>query len=85
MEDEFEYIENGVNVAEYEKGFNQAFVVAEANPTLAKDIFSSLVLDSDFASGLFHGSKEFFRQQELDRAKELDQIRNRGDDLERGR
>ncbi|MCF8275574.1 MAG: hypothetical protein K9J17_02475 [Flavobacteriales bacterium] len=85
MEDEFENPEDGINVAEYEKGFNQAFVVAEANPTLAKDIFSSLELDSDFASGLFHGSREFFRQQELDRAKELDSLRNRGNDMERGR
>lgn len=85
MEDEFEDIENDVNVAEYEKGFNQAFVVAEANPVLSKEIFSSLELDSDFASGLFHGSKEFFRQQELDRLKELDSLRNRGNDLERER
>lgn len=85
MEEGIEDPEDEINVVDYEKGFNQAFIVAEANPTLAKDIFSSLELDSDFASGLFHGSREFFRQQELERTKELDQLRNRGNDMDRER
>lgn len=85
MEEGIEDQEDGMNIPDYEKGFNQSFIVAEANPVLAKEIFSSLELDSDFASGLFHGSKEFFRQQELDRTKELDQLRNRGNDIDRER
>lgn len=67
--------EQDFNEKEYAKGFNWAYIIAEGNPKLAKELHNSVTLESDLASGLHHGFNEFFHEREVSRQNELADLR----------
>ncbi len=68
----------------YIKGFNNAYFLAEYNPTLIEMLIRTET-DNDFLQGLRDGKKTYELEQQKSRIKELQKLRskNQDKDLER--
>lgn len=86
--------DDNVNVKEYARGFNYAFILAGHSIKMAQQLRDNISRDSDFATGLSHGFNQFFYEREQDKAEnndrdyeetgewETDQEKSRMDDLD---
>lgn len=73
--EDFEQDEN-LDMKEYARGFNYAYILAGHSIKMAQQLKSSISQDTDFANGLAHGFNQFFYEREQDR------VENRGRDYE---
>jgi hypothetical protein len=71
--------------AEFTRGFNNGYVIGKYDPELAKELQGSIKLDSQLASGLYHGLNQYALEQERERIKQLDELRKRSKDKDRNR
>lgn len=70
--------EEHFDAGEYAKGFNWGYIIGEHDSSLANDLMNSLEPDGGRASGLIEGFREFFREREQDRMKDLESLRSKG-------
>jgi len=74
---------------EFTKGFNDAYLLAMAEPVLLADISQSVNPESEYFDGFFSGKEQWELEQSKLQEKEIQDIRSRanehGRDLERGR
>ena len=77
--------EKELNEAEYIKGFNQAYTIAKYEPKLAEKLKGNIELNSDRASGLYHGLNQYFKEKEEARTKDLGAIRSKSKDKDKER
>ncbi len=74
--------------AAYRQGFNNAFLLAEYEPDLLKDIIPSLNESNDYFDGFFSGKAQWEQEhdksltQQTTELEELDQIRNEANELD---
>lgn len=82
-EEEFEA--ESIDEAEFTKGFNWGYSLADTNEALVRGIVDEgIVSASDHAKGFEAGAMERFREKESQRTEELDSLR-RGNEKDKGR
>lgn len=70
-----EYDDDIVDEQEYTKGFNKGYIIAQYEPELGKELAWNTSHENSFTSGLIFGARELFKEKELSRQDELDEIR----------
>lgn len=68
---------------EYTTGFNNAYLLATAEPELLEDIVRGLNPSSLFLEGFFNGKDQWKHEQEKVQENEMAQLRSRGKDKDR--
>lgn len=70
-----EYDDDILDEQEYTKGFNKGYIIAQYEPDLGKELARNTTHNDSFTSGLIFGARELFKEKELSRQNELDEIR----------
>ena len=65
---------------EYTTGFNDAYILASAEPVLLEDIVRGVNPSNVYFEGFFAGKEQYQQEQVKVKEEELSQLRNKGRD-----
>lgn len=68
----------------YIKGFNSGYLLEKHMPTFFATLTKNIVAKDEFTEGLLNGSKEFKLENAKVQAEELNRLRNKSKNRERG-
>lgn len=75
-----ETIAEGFNPAEYKKGFNDAYMLAEYAPEILADITPDINPSNNFFDGFFAGKIQWEQDRLQSQVNELTELRSKSDD-----